>query len=409
MDNNQQLLANILSAAIRNKITCKFMKDADIRELFMLAKYHQVESLTYSSIKELFECRKNADKKILDLWKNDALKLALKQKRYMKGVTKVIRTIAAAGIPIIALKGLVLKDYYPKPEMRSMMDADLLIKDNNLNTAIKILKNIGYHKKVSDSKHTTLASPRHLFIELHTGLVKERFIDKAAQWEKSIWDRCIDYNFNGVSMLTLSLENHLIYLCMHMANHLVSSGFGLRQLCDLVVYVEKNNNEIDWLEFVKKTEELGIKQFVITLMQVCTRLFDLKVPEYYKLHIVEDNNLNQFIEYIFSGGVFGKNETRRIIGSYYINAMGKAKIENMPGTFRRVIVLLFPPYRYMCNKYKLLIKVPILLPITWIYRIIINVFKREKVLSHKFDIKSFSKSNIQFDEHYKLLKWMELI
>jgi hypothetical protein len=409
MDNNRQLLASILSAAIRNKNTDISMQNADIRELFVLAKHHQVESLTYPLIKELYKSKRNAEKKILEIWKNDALKQALKQNRYMEGTTKVVRALADAGIPVIALKGIVLKDFYPKPEMRSMMDVDFLIKDIHMNSVIKILRKIGYHKKASDNKHTTLASPRHLFIELHTGLVKERFIDKAAQWEKSIWDRCIDYNFNGVSMLTLSLEDHLVYLCIHLANHLVSSGFGLRQLCDLVVYVEKNNNEIDWLEFVKKTEELGIKQFVITLMQVCTRLFDLKVPEYYKLHIVEDNNLNQFIEYIFSGGVFGKNETRRIIGSYYINAMGKAKIENMPGTFRRVIVLLFPPYRYMCNKYKLLIKVPILLPITWIYRIIINVFKREKVLSHKFDIKSFSKSNIQFDEHYKLLKWMELI
>ena len=409
MDNNRQLLASILSAAIRNKKTDISMQNADIRELFVLAKHHQVESLTYPLIKELYKSKRNAEKKILEIWKNDALKQALKQNRYMEGTTKVVRALADAGIPVIALKGIVLKDFYPKPEMRSMMDVDFLIKDIHMNSVIKILKKIGYHKKASDNKHNTLVSPKQFFIELHTGLVKDRFAERAKQWEKSIWDRCIDYNFNGVSILTLSLEDHLVYLCIHLANHLVSSGFGLRQLCDLVVFVEKNNNKIDWLDFIKKTEELGIRQFVITLIQICNRLFDLKVPESFRLNTVEDNNLGQFIEYIFSGGVFGKNETNRIIGSYYINAMGKAKIETIPGVFKRSMILLFPPYRYMCNKYKYLIKVPILLPILWFHRIVINVFKREKVSVHKFDFKSLSRSNSQFEEQYKLLKWMELI
>ena len=409
MDNNRQLLASILSAAIRNKKTDISMQNADIRELFVLAKHHQVESLTYPLIKEVYKSKRNAEKKILEIWKNDALKQALKQNRYMEGTTKVVRALADAGIPVIALKGIVLKDFYPKPEMRSMMDVDFLIKDIHMNSVIKILKKIGYHKKASDNKHNTLVSPKQFFIELHTGLVKDRFAERAKQWEKSIWDRCIDYNFNGVSILTLSLEDHLVYLCIHLANHLVSSGFGLRQLCDLVVFVEKNNNKIDWLDFIKKTEELGIRQFVITLIQICNRLFDLKVPESFRLNTVEDNNLGQFIEYIFSGGVFGKNETNRIIGSYYINAMGKAKIETIPGVFKRSMILLFPPYRYMCNKYKYLIKVPILLPILWFHRIVINVFKREKVSVHKFDFKSLSRSNSQFEEQYKLLKWMELI
>lgn len=409
MDNNQQLLASILSAAIRSRKTDISVENADIKELFKLAIQHQVESLAYPTIKELFEHKQGADKKVLDLWKNDALKLALKQNRYMNGANKTIRTLADAGIPVIVLKGLVIKDYYPKPEMRSMMDVDLLIKEIHMNSAVKILRNIGYHKKGSDNKHTTLSAPRQLFLELHTCLIKEHFIDKAEHWEKSLWESCIDYNYDGVTVLALSFENHLIYICMHMANHMVSSGFGLRQLCDLVVYIEKNNDKIDWPEFLKKTEELGIEQFITTLMQTCKKLFDLEVPEKYKLNIVEENNLNQFIEYVFSGGVFGKNETKRIIGSYYINAIGKSKIENKPGRFKRIITLLFPPYRYMCNKYKCLVKVPIILPVAWLYRIIINVFKREKVSAHKFDLKSLSQSNNQFDEHYKLLKWMGLI
>ena len=62
MDNNRQLLASILSAAIRNKNTDISMQNADIRELFVLAKHHQVESLTYPLIKELYKSKRNAEK-----------------------------------------------------------------------------------------------------------------------------------------------------------------------------------------------------------------------------------------------------------------------------------------------------------------------------------------------------------
>ena len=39
---------------------------------------------------------------------------------------------------------------------------------------------------------------------------------------------------------------------MHMAAHLAATGFGVRQICDLVLLVEKKGDEIDWNKFIKK-------------------------------------------------------------------------------------------------------------------------------------------------------------
>ena len=42
-------------------------------------------------------------------------------------------------MPVIVLKGLVVREYYPQPEQRSMSDADIFVKAKDLNKSKKIL------------------------------------------------------------------------------------------------------------------------------------------------------------------------------------------------------------------------------------------------------------------------------
>ena len=46
----------------------------------------------------------------------------------------------------IKIKGCVMKKLYPSPNMRSMCDIDILIEDDGIDRAEKIMQNLGYHQ-----------------------------------------------------------------------------------------------------------------------------------------------------------------------------------------------------------------------------------------------------------------------
>ena len=37
-------------------------------------------------------------------------------------------------------------------------------------------------------------------------------------------------------------EDLLVYLCIHMAKHFINSGFGIRQVCDVLLLVEQRSS-----------------------------------------------------------------------------------------------------------------------------------------------------------------------
>lgn len=87
------------------------------------------------------------------------------------------------------------------------------------------------------------------------------------------------------------------------------SGFGIRQLADLVLLVKKKGNEINWNNFAEKAEKRGLTQFSKGIFNVCNlNIFnkDIKILNYLgknTLIIMETHQI--LIEII---GVFTKCE-----------------------------------------------------------------------------------------------------
>ena len=56
---------------------------------------------------------------------------------------EVLQKLTHYNIPIVALKGLVLRDFYPDKWMRYMSDFDLLVRESDMSQIDSILKNSG--------------------------------------------------------------------------------------------------------------------------------------------------------------------------------------------------------------------------------------------------------------------------
>lgn len=400
-------LIELLSAAIHErKIEINSVEKIKWKSIIEEAEAHNVKGLLYSAINKS-ECLKYVDKEILKQWKRDTLFTGVYQLEHIRQISKVLKVFNKENIPVIVLKGLVVREIYPKPELRSMSDADILVKKEDLNSIKKLLIDLGYTQSGTTEAHIVFEHKDHYAIEVHWTLTDMRYFKGQPVFENQIWENTIKVNVGDSEALSLSFENLVIHLCIHMAVHSVSSGFGIRQLCDLVLLVEKKGSLIDWPSFLNKIKKCGIEKFTISLFLVCRQLFNMTIPqELNNIILVEEGILKLLINDIFSSGVYGTRSITRMFGNQLGYDLHNLNSLNSVSIVKKFIMILFPPNKKLTDRYSYARKYNILIPIAWIHHLGIGVFKKEYSFISK--IKFLVSTVYTSKRKNKLLQQLEL-
>lgn len=352
-------LIEILSSAIHeSKVEIDSTEKIKWKSIIKESEAHSVKGLLYSAINKS-EYLKYVEKESLEQWRRDTILTGVSQIQHIRQMSKVLKMFNKENIPVIVLKGLVVREFYPKPELRTMSDADVLVKTEDLNRIKKLLKGLGYIESEITKSHIVFEHEKHYDIEVHWTLTKIRYFKcqylfENQMWENQIWEKTIKVNVGDSEALSLSFEDLAVHLCNHMAVHSVYSGFGIRQLCDLVLLVEKKGSLIDWSSFLNKIKKLGIEKFTMSIFLVCRQLFNMTIPQELKsIELVEEELLKLLINDIFSSGVHGKKSISRLFGTYLASDSANSD-------------------RYLYAK-----KHIILVPIAWIHHFGRGVFNKE--------------------------------
>lgn len=405
MNKSQEIVINLLSYAIRGK---KYELDTNENinwdEIIEEANEHSVKGLIYTAINNT-NYTKTMDKHILDDLKKTTFFSGMYQINHIKQVTKVLDELGKGQIQVVALKGLIVREFYPKPEQRTMGDADLIVKEDDLNKAASILENLGYTASDHDyHHHIRFKHKNHLDIEVHWVLGNGRFFDSVNSIEDDIWKTCIPVNIGGSSALSLSLEDMALHLITHMVNHIKDAGFGIRQLCDLVVLVEKQGHLIDWSLFNKKVKECNIVKFTSVIFNICNRLFNMEIPSEIYIENIDEENVNIFIDEIFSNGVFGKRYAHKQYANWSACDLDENKSKKT--YLRKVFYIMFGHIDTWGDKYNYAKKNKILIPIAYIHKVLYGLFGNKFTLKEKFNL--IFKTTKETKNKDELLKWLEL-
>ena len=132
-------------------------------------------------------------------------------------IGEVLRKLRENGIQVVALKGIVLKNYYKEPENRYMGDVDILVKNDEIESTDKILSDMGYEcKSKNQKKHLIYYHKNFLPIEVHNYLIDEFYFNNAEQFEKDIWDNLVKNQFAKLNHLLFRMNTFcfiLSYIC----------------------------------------------------------------------------------------------------------------------------------------------------------------------------------------------------
>lgn len=374
MEQYQKVIVNLLKSSIdRKKIKLEEENSACLNKVINESKQHEISSLVYSSIDR--NSFKFVDNDVLNEWRQKILKENLIQIQNINSIAKLIEGLDQQGIEIILLKGLVLRNFYPRPEYRTMCDADILIKpEDYLVVKNYLIKNGCKCYENNHPIHAGFMCSNQLYIEVHWKLINDAYLNESIKnFEKDIWKRAIEFNICGVKCKTLCNEDFLMHMCFHMAVHAKYKGFGLRQLYDMAVFIKNKN--IDWTSFDNKISLYGISKFIKGIFELLNKIFDIDIQEnILTSEFVNEQEIQLLLTNIFAAGVHGEKEE---IDGFKQLCWIEANQQYVSTNIKKLFRFIFPTRSLLSHRYKYAKENSLLLPIAWIHHAIRGIFIRK--------------------------------
>ncbi len=185
-------------------------------------------------------------------------------------VKKTVAELENHGIECCYLKGITLARLYPSPECRISGDADILIDPAVEAEAIVILKSLGYEikdKNIND--HHIQAKHKYAgLLEVHTMLYSKITRDILLKGNVNYNEEYITVASHVGEIKTFGVNDGLIFLTAHYIKHFLNGNVTLRQMCDILLYMQHYKCEVDWHMYNSLIKELGYYKLIETIKEV---------------------------------------------------------------------------------------------------------------------------------------------
>ncbi|MDE6615600.1 MAG: nucleotidyltransferase family protein [Lachnospiraceae bacterium] len=331
MEQHENLLCHLLEYAINGKHfngIGNYTAD-EYNKAIKTAAMHNVLPLLYDTLDNAGTSGDILTEKV----ENMALQ-AVQQSYHLLFLSKyVINILEENGIKAVLLKGSSTASLYPVPELRKSGDVDLLLENaGSVDKAGSILIKAGFRMETEQHAHhhVVYKSPDGIDVELHSLLVEpfdnnriNNYLEKA---KAGIFKDNCRKDVMGIELPVLSEPFHAFYLLLHMLQHFLRSGFGLKLICDWAVFWNRDIPQNDKSQFLQFVKESGIYGFARMATLLCVYYLGL-CKDNVSFMLYPGNNYNaanadekrdredakEFMEEVFEAGEFGKTSPDRMV------------------------------------------------------------------------------------------------
>lgn len=348
MTETQVTLLKLIRSVLDNKKTDVSM-DIDWDEMCVLAHRHSVLPILYKAV-ELNELSIGDEYiKLLKAKYFSAVFLLANQQHWSE---KVASELSRRGVRYLPLKGQSLRELYPSPEMRTSCDIDIYYDSSQSELIEEIMNENSFSFFEKGENHDTYTRGE-VSIEFHYLLMPPNaFFYK---YYNEVWDKLV--SIDGCRHKFKDEDNY-IYIILHFLKHFLGGGGGIRGLLDLYLYNLKVDMNRSYVH--SELEKLGIAKFEDEVIKTANAAFG---------NGERTEFTDTLIDYILNGNTYGVSSIG-VVAKYYSDSKSKSKL-------KYVLYRMFPPAEKMKNLYPSLNRIPILLPIYWIYRWIEILFTRK--------------------------------
>lgn len=339
-------------------------ENVDLPAVFALAGQQKLLPILFEAVRKMPATEENAA--LFAVTKQQVIGQVLNQTVRSTEFAGLYRKLRLAGLHPIVVKGQLCSRLYPLKDHRISADDDLYIPDaefmacheqllaNDLTTdtpadELPTADEVSYTKK---------GSP--LYIELHRHLFdsSEDAHDELNHFFADIQPVEVD------GFLAMPPHEHLLYLILHAYKHFVRSGIGLRQFCDIGLWVREYHAEIDWQLLHDQCASVHAATFTMVAFCIARDYLGIEfgLPTPWDASV----DVEPLLHDTLCGGVYGSNDYTRLHSSTVtLNAVKASRT----GEKSNVLSTVFPKREYLERRYPYLKKRPYLLPVAWVQRI----------------------------------------
>ena len=357
---------DIIRAVMQEHVVPAIPEGVTLRELFDYSRMHSVEALVFSGLSQV---EVDEADPVWDHWANRAQMILTQSIVQLADRDEVFEVLTDAGMDIMPVKGSWLKEQYPQVDYRQMSDLDMLIRKEDRKKARKLLEELGYQKEmdVTAAHHDGYEKKPYTAIEVHLQLLTVE--DKNSSYYEDPWKKAIPLEENP-RIYRFRPEDEYIFYFLHMKHHLDEGGCGIRSVLDSHVYRDVYP-QMDREYMQQEFRKLGIWEFVQELEALADCWFrtDENTPD----------QLRTLEECIFWAGAYGTLEMA------LQNRMEDFKKYKNPAVRMAAYWLsrFCRPMHEMKLNYPILEKVPVLLPVCWVLRILKKcIYSPQALLVH---------------------------
>ncbi|MEE0954927.1 MAG: nucleotidyltransferase family protein [Eubacterium sp.] len=227
-----------------------------------------------------------------------------------------------ADIPVLVLKGVSAASYYPVPEYRKSGDVDLLLlRPGDMDRAVQILLQNGTVRSSDQhaNHHVAFRSPDGIEMELHTSAVENVFPGRSVPMlkkaEEQMRQERTEKEILGIRLPVLRDGAMAFQLLLHMLQHYLGSGFGLRLLLDWAVLWNGDIPDEEIEKYRGYIEQCGLSRFSDLVTETAVRCLGLEQTKGQQIIFrdTEQELLQDFMQEVFESGEFGREDSSRIV------------------------------------------------------------------------------------------------
>lgn len=371
-------LIQLIKSAFSGNPPEKLPKEVNIDILINAAKDHSVANIIYEPLKSLGVLEPDSEHNIKALY-NYAIMNDTVQSYYLDLIDDAFEKNE---IPHCVMKGPVVKALYPRPDFRQSGDLDIFVPEKFRKKARDIMLRLGFEVKRfnADAADDAYFIGQKIHVELHRILVSNK-----TPWQKEcqkITDRLV-LKADKLYTYEMTAEDYYLYMIAHMAKHMLYSGMGIKMVLDVWVYAKNYSETLNKNVLQERLSRCGLEKFEENVRKLVKFWFEDEEPE---------TLIKELGDYIFLSGTFG---TKKQLDAYFY-------AHNAGQSNSRVIAkavyyweFFFKSYKWMCNRYPILEKIPVLLPFCWVHRALKTlIFEREKAhnIASRYDNVDLSES-----------------
>lgn len=373
---NQKVFLNSLNSFLHSEADfhgTRKLEAEDWEEILKYASKHAVLPIVYDAAWQKTSFKKVPEQVRME-YKTRIMGRIVFQTRATDLFLDVYKRMTKLGITPLVMKGIICRDMYEYPDYRVSNDEDILIERKNFPKLDQILQQCGFRREfVEDYRKEHEITYHHQGNKLHLEVHLSLFPEESGSYGRlnkefpHVFERQIIHEINGVQIHTLDVTQHMLYLLCHGLKHFLHSGFGIRQLCDMILFAETYGKQINWNEIIKRTKRQNMYIFWMNLFDIGERYLGfswkkagLARPD----REILDSEL--MLEDILDSGIFGKSSKERVHSA-------NITLQASDGTGKKntgMMASLFPDVGYMRRQYPYLVNHKWLLPAAWIQRMI---------------------------------------